>query len=89
MSCHCESYYSYICSECRPKPKAPTDAETQKLQELAREAVRKFEALPADEQKRLRRLQAIDWAWGELCIKYDGAPPITRERIGQIYDESH
>lgn len=47
-----------------------------------------FDRFSPEQQAEHRREQAIDWAWGELACKY-GTPPITRERIAELYDESH
>lgn len=59
----------------------------KELNELISLAVSAFEGLSPEEKEAHRREQAIDWAYGELKIKYGDNPPITRERVGEIYDQ--
>lgn len=60
-----------------------TDPDLADLLARARAA---FDQLTPAEQAAHRREQAISWAWGQLALKYGGEPPVSRARIGELYD---
>ncbi len=57
------------------------------MQAMAKAAQDAFDKLTPEEKAAYRREQAISWAWGQLaCMKGGTNEPISKERIGEIYD---
>lgn len=73
------------------KPSTDASDEIQAEQELARttEKVRSymhiFNQLPQEQQNKIKRDHAIDFAYGQLACMRNGCV-LTREEIGVIYD---
>lgn len=83
MSCTCESYYSYVCPACRPRPKADLAAMCERLRMQLSAAL---EVVAAADAMRVAGI-ASSWQGGKFLPSpeaqaYDGA----REKLRRLQD---
>jgi hypothetical protein len=54
------------------------------LNALLRDAVAKFDAMPLEKQKEMRRAQRKSWVVGEMLLEH---PEMTREEAERLYEQ--